>query len=309
MINEQEQAIAKIQQTLNHCIQETVNMLEDAIGRKTEVLPDEEMAELERSEYIRAVDELADLYSRFPAVRSLKQYMHLSDFLWESTFIESLSKDEKRKWFHSQNLATYTDFCKDNTVFDEAFPYFSVIHKVVVNERYAQYLQERNARRNSAKEIDTAPNAELADSQGTAIVSVPLSDIKKIEYTFESNLTDEQVALLVDCANEVRLFKGDTLTFEQMKSVLDCRPLAMLRPTNNRLLAFFFDQLSNRNHITEKWQAVIARYQLFLSSQKNTPLNQSDISTAVNNVRDMAISGKYARIEHCIRNLKSLEAR
>lgn len=36
MINEQEQAIAKIQQTLNHCIQETVNMLEDAIGRKTE---------------------------------------------------------------------------------------------------------------------------------------------------------------------------------------------------------------------------------------------------------------------------------
>lgn len=309
MINEQEQAIAKIQQTLNHCIQETVNMLEDAIGRKTEVLPDEEMAELERSEYIRAVDELADLYSRFPAVRSLKQYMHLSDFLWESTFIESLSKDEKRKWFHSQNLATYTDFCKDNTVFDETFPYFSVIHKVAVNERYAQYLQKRNARRNSAKEIDTAPNAELADSQDTAIVSVPLSDIKKIEYTFESNLTDEQVALLVDCANEVRLFKGDTLTFEQMKSVLDCRPLAMLRPTNNRLLAFFFDQLSNRNHITEKWQAVIARHQLFLSSQKNTPLNQSDISTAVNNVRDMAISGKYARIEHCIRNLKSLEAR
>lgn len=170
MINEQEQAIAKIQQTLNHCIQETVNMLEDAIGRKTEVLPDEEMAELERSEYIRAVDELADLYSRFPAVRSLKQYMHLSDFLWESTFIESLSKDEKRKWCHSQNLATYTDFCKDNTVFDEAFPYFSVIHKVVVNERYAQYLQERNARRNSAKEIDTAPNAELADSQDTALL-------------------------------------------------------------------------------------------------------------------------------------------
>ena len=38
-MNEQEQAIAKIQQTLDYCIQQTLRSLEDTIERKAEVLP------------------------------------------------------------------------------------------------------------------------------------------------------------------------------------------------------------------------------------------------------------------------------
>lgn len=119
-MNEQEQAIAKIQQTLDYCIQQTLRSLEDTIERKAEVLPVNDLAEVERSEYTHTLDELAAIYSKFPAVRSIKNYLHLPNYLWESTFIESLTMEEKRKWFHNHSLATYDDFCKDNT-FIKAF--------------------------------------------------------------------------------------------------------------------------------------------------------------------------------------------
>lgn len=146
-MNEQEQAIAEIQQTLDYCIQQTLRSLEDTIERKAEVLPVNELAEVERSEYTHALDELAAIYSKFPAVRSIKNYLHLPNYLWESTFIESLTMEEKRKWFHNHSLATYDDFCKDNTTFDETFPYFSIVYQVVVYEKYAQFLKKRNDQR------------------------------------------------------------------------------------------------------------------------------------------------------------------
>ena len=83
-MNEQEQAIAKIQQTLDYCIQQTLRSLEDTIERKAEVLLVNEVAGVERSEYTHALDELAAIYSKFPAVRSIKNYLHLPNYLWES---------------------------------------------------------------------------------------------------------------------------------------------------------------------------------------------------------------------------------
>ena len=74
MMNEQEQAIAKIQQIMNRCIQESMRTLEDTIERKAEVLSAEEMTEIERSEYIRALDELAIIYAQYPAVRTIKDH-------------------------------------------------------------------------------------------------------------------------------------------------------------------------------------------------------------------------------------------
>lgn len=146
-MNEQEQAIAKIQQTLDYCIQQTLRSLEDTIERKAEVLLVNEVAEVERSEYTHALDELAAIYSKFPAVRSIKNYLHLPNYLWESTFIESLTMEVKRKWFHNHSLATYKDFCKDNTIFDETFPYFSIVYQVVVYEKYVQTLKNKSDQR------------------------------------------------------------------------------------------------------------------------------------------------------------------
>ena len=305
-MNEQEQAISKIQQTLDYYIQQTLHSLEDTIERKAEVLPVKELAEVERSEYTHALDELAAIYSKYPAVRSIKNYMHLPNYLWESTFIESLTMEEKRKWFHNHSLATYKDFCKDNTIFDETFPYFSIVYQVVVNEKYSQLLKNRNDQRNLSSFIvmEKGKDTVLPKSEST---TEPATENVQVETcTFEHSLNDQQIESLVDCVNEVRMFKGGEVTFEQLKSIFDCQPIIPLRSSNNRLLAFFFDQLSNHSYIAEKWQSAIYKNNLFLSPQKDSFVNQTDISTAVNHCRDILMKGKFAKINQYINNLKGL---
>ena len=305
-MNEQEQAIAKIQQTLDYCIQQTLRSLEDTIERKAEVLPVNELAEIERSEYTHALDELAAIYSKFPAVRSIKNYMHLSNYLWESTFIESLTMEEKRKWFHNHSLATYKDFCKDNTIFDETFPYFSIVYQVVVYEKYVQTLKNKSDQRYLSSLV-MMENGENTVSPKSESISKPSTENVQVETcTFEHSLNDQQIESLVDCVNEVRMFKGCEVTFEQLKSIFDCQPIIPLRSSNNRLLAFFFDQLSNHSYITEKWQSAIYKNNLFLSPQKDSFVNQTDISTAVNHCRDILMKGKFAKINQYINNLKGL---
>ena len=305
-MNEQEQAIAKIQQTLDYCIQQTLRSLEDTIERKAEVLPVNELAEIERSEYTHALDELAAIYSKFPAVRSIKNYLHLPNYLWESTFIESLTMEEKHKWFHNHSLATYKDFCKDNTIYDEKFPYFSNVYQAIVNEKYAQLLKRRIERRildsfvvREKYEYTVSPKSESLTEQVT-------ENVKIETCTFEHSLNDQQIESLVDCVNEVRMFKGGEVTFEQLKAILDCQPKFPLRSSNNRLLAFLFDQLSNHSYISEKWQSAIYKNNLFLSPQKDSFVNQTDISTAVNNCRDIPMKGKFATISQYVKNLKRL---
>ena len=239
-MNEQEQAIAKIQQTLDYCIQQTLRSLEDTIERKEEVLPVNDLAEVERSEYTHALDELAAIYSKFPAVRSIKNYLHLPNYLWESTFFESLTMEEKRKWFHNHSLATYDDFCKDNTTFDETFPYFSIVYQVAVYEKYAQFLKKRNDQRILRSFIVTENGEGSVFSNPESIAEPATENVQVEKCTFEHSLNDQQIGSLVDCVNEVRMFKGDDVTFEQLKAIFDCQPITPLRSSNNRLLAFFF---------------------------------------------------------------------
>jgi hypothetical protein len=305
-MNEQEQAIAKIQQTLDYCIQQTLRSLEDTIERKAEVLPVNDLAEVERSEYTHALDELAAIYSKFPAVRSIKNYLHLPNYLWESTFFESLTMEEKRKWFHNHSLATYKDFCKDNTIYDESFPYFSIVYQVVVYEKYVQLLKRRIEQRILDSFIVMEKNEYTVSHKSESITEPATEKIQVETCTFEHSLNDQQIESLVDCVNEVRMFKGGEVSFEQLKSIFDCQPIIPLRSSNNRLLAFFFDQLSNHSYITEKWQSAIYKNNLFLSSQKDSFVNQTDISTAVNHCRDILMKGKFAKINQYINNLKGL---
>lgn len=214
--------------------------------------------------------------------------------------------EEKRKWFHNHSLATYDDFCKDNTIFDESFPYFSVVYQVVVNEKYTQFLKKRNDQRNLSSFIVMEKGENSVSSNPESITEPATENVQVEKYTFDHSLNDQQINSLVDCVNEVRMFKGGEVTFEQLKSIFDCQPIAPLRSSNNRLLAFFFDQLSNHSYITEKWQSAIYKNNLFLSSQKDSFVNQTDISTAVNHCRDILMKGKFAKINQYINNLKGL---
>jgi hypothetical protein len=267
-MNEQEQAIAKIQQTLDYCIQQTLRSLEDTIERKAEVLPVNELAEIERSEYTHALDELAAIYSKFPAVRSIKNYMHLPNYLWESTFIESLTMEEKRKWFHNHSLATYKDFCKDNTIFDETFPYFSIVYQVVVYEKYVQTLKNKSDQRYLSSLV-MMENGENTVSPKSESISKPSTENVQVETcTFEHLLNDQQIESLVDCVNEVRMFKGGEITFEQLKSIFDCQPITPLKSSNNRLLAFFLTSFPTTHILLRNGNRLSTRTTFFFRRRK-----------------------------------------
>lgn len=312
MINENEKAVAIIQKSMNCFIHETLRILEETIDRKVEILSSGEAGELIRTEYLHTLDELADIYTKCPAVRSIKDYVHLDDFLWESTFIESMTREETHKWLHSDYVATtYSEFHKDNTIYNQAFPYFSNIYNVVVKERYADYLKQKwesSVLRawDMRKTFDEKSNKDSQVTEQTKGNKQPVTTEPTDRYTFEHILNDKQIASLVDCVNEVRMFKGEEVTFEQLKSIFDCNPIIPLKSNNNRLIAFFFDQLSNHSYIAENWQSVIAKNHLILSPMKDTYLNQSDLSTAVNRVRDTLAEKKLERINLYIRNLKGL---
>ena len=71
-------------------------------------------------------------------------FISVSDFFWESGFYESLKSDEKRKYMSFNPLSfDYSRYEQDNTVYDEELPYFSVIVKTVVLEKYSAYLRKK----------------------------------------------------------------------------------------------------------------------------------------------------------------------
>lgn len=129
--------------------------------------------------------------------------------------------------------------------------------------------------------------------------------IAETENPFESVLTDGQIAYLTDCINDVKMF-NTSVTPEELKAIFACKPKAILRSNNNRLIAFFFSGLSDRELITPNWQSVIANYQLFLSKDKSREkyINQSDLSSATNQIRDIGVEGKYTTINNYLKQVK-----
>ena len=99
------------------------------------------------------------------------------------------------------------------------------------------------------------------------------------------------------------------MTVDDLKAILSCKPNAILRSNNNRYVAFLFSELSNRSLITANWQSVIANNKLFLSKDKSRDkyLNQGDLATATNYVKDIDHVKGYAIIDKYITLIKNRE--
>lgn len=99
-----------------------------------------------------------------------------------------------------------------------------------------------------------------------------------------------------------------SVTVDDLKAILSCKPNAILRSNNNRYVAFLFSELSNRSLITVNWQSVIANNKLFLSKDKSRDkyLNQGDLATATNYVKGISHEKGFATIYNYIKQLKRL---
>ena len=297
-----------IQGIFNRCINHASQVMIDGIASKSLYFNEEQADKLEQQEYVRTADELVQLYIRYSVLNDIQYFYSVSDFFWESGFYESLKSDEKRKYMSFNPLSfDYSRYEQDNTVYDEELPYFSVVVKAVVLERYSEYLRKKKESKVQAEMQLQQEQEELQPIQDKCQEPKIIPHVAETENPFKSILNDRQIALLVDCINEVEI-PNALMTFEDLKAILSCKPKVIFRSNNNRLVAFLFSELSNRGLITPNWQSVIARNKLFVTKniQKDKYLNQGDLATAANYVKGVEHEKDYVTISNYIKQLKKL---
>ncbi len=297
-----------IQGIFNRCINHASQVMIDGIASKSLYFDEEQADKLEQQEYVRTADELVQLYIRYSVLNDIQYFYSVSDFFWESGFYESLKSDEKRKYMSFNPLSfDYSRYEQDNTVYDEELPYFSVVVKAVVLERYSEYLRKKKESKVQAEMQLQQEQEELQPIQDKCQEPKIIPLVAETENPFKSILNDRQIALLVDCINEVEIFNA-LMTFEDLKAILSCKPKVIFRSNNNRLVAFLFSELSNRGLITPNWQSVIARNKLFVTKniKKDKYLNQGDLATAANYVKGVEHEKDYVTISNYIKQLKKL---
>ncbi len=297
-----------IQGIFNRCINHASQVMIDGIASKSLYFDEEQADKLEQQEDVRTADELVQLYIRYSVLNDIQYFYSVSDFFWESGFYESLKSDEKRKYMSFNPLSfDYSRYEQDNTVYDEELPYFSVVIKAVVLERYSEYLRKKKESKVQAEMQLQQEQEELQPIQDKCQEPKIIPHVAETENPFKSILNDRQIALLVDCINEVEIFNA-LMTFEDLKAILSCKPKVIFRSNNNRLVAFLFSELSNRGLITPNWQSVIARNKLFVTKniKKDKYLNQGDLATAANYVKGVEHEKDYVTISNYIKQLKKL---
>lgn len=226
--------------------------------------------------------ELIELHDKYPILHIITNFSDLKNVLWESTFIESLSSEERKKYGNSeQSSLNFEQLKSDNTIYDEQIPYFSGILSSVYLTEYIAYLQSQLPKEQPAQAF-------------TAL------ETKSI---FEHHLTLGQIEFLTNCLNEARVFTKSIAT-ETFENILSCTLARPLKSSNNRLLVYFFSALDDRSLINRNWQAVIDKNRLFLSSGKNNPLTQTDLSSAKTELKDSSPKGSEI-IDKYLKELKN----
>lgn len=96
--------IKEIQKIANFFINKDVDILYYSFNAKFEYLNNEQKQEAVDSELLRISDKLMLLIRDNPILMEFKHTIDSSNFLWESSFIETLTLDEERKYYAFDKL-------------------------------------------------------------------------------------------------------------------------------------------------------------------------------------------------------------
>ena len=259
-----------IQRILSYCITQAYNVLIRNILRKKNCISNIQFKEILQKEYIRITDELSSIYLNHPALACVEEYYNDDDFLWESSFFESLTKEQKGK-YSNFDLVTfdYSKYVENHTLYDEVLPMFSSLIDVILYERYANYLKceiekieiseiKNSFQRHSTIVYDNIEPGKLKEKP--VIVGNEINP-------FKSDFSEEQIEILTDCINDVKLFTT-SVSPKITKNLFDCNLKGVLKSNNNRLLAYLMQSLNLRGYVTNEWQSTIARSKLILEKPK-----------------------------------------
>ena len=292
-----------IQRILNYCITQTYNVLIGNILRKKSCINNIQFKEILQKEYIRITDELSSIYLNYPALACVEEYYNAGDFLWESTFFESLTKEQKQKYTSfSVSSFEYAKYIETHTIYNNALPMFSHLVDAILYERYAKYLMAE-IERNELTEVQTVQprSSILVNDEPCGQKKKPII-LGKETNPFLSDFTDEQIDILTACINEIQLFTT-CISPKILKDFLACKLKGVLKSNNNRQLAYLMQSLNLKGFITDEWQSAIARNELVLGKTKDTPLTRTDLSTATDQINMKQPKG-WETIDNYIKQLK-----
>ena len=292
-----------IQRILNYCITQTYNVLIGNILRKKSCINNIQFKEILQKEYIRITDELSSIYLNYPALACVEEYYNAGDFLWESTFFESLTKEQKQKYTSfSVSSFEYAKYIETHTIYNNALPMFSHLVDAILYERYAKYLMAE-IERNELTEVQTVQprSSILVNDEPCGQKKKPII-LGKETNPFLSDFTDEQIDILTACINEIQLFTT-CISPKILKDFLACKLKGVLKSNNNRQLAYLMQSLNLKGFITDEWQSAIARNELVLGKTKDTPLTRTDLSTATDQINMKQPKG-WETIDKYLKQLK-----
>ena len=294
-----------IQRILNYCVTKTYNVLIGSILRKKNCISNIQFKHFLQKEYIRVTDELSSIYLNYPALSCVEESYNENIFLWDSTFYESLNKEQKGK-YSNFDLVTfdYSKYVENHTLYDEVLPMFSSLIDAILYERYANYLKceiekiEISENKNSFQRHSTIVYDNIEPSKPKEKPLIVGYEINP----FKSDFSEEQIGILTDCINDVKLFTT-SVSPKITKNLFDCNLKGVLKSNNNRQLAYLMQSLNLRGFITDEWQSAIARNELVLGKTKDTPLTRTDLSTATDQINMKQPKG-WETIDNYIKQLK-----
>ena len=292
-----------IQRILNYCVTQTYNVLIGSILRKKSCISNIQLKDILQKEYIRITDELSSIYLNSPALACVEEYYNYDDFLWESTFFESLTKEQKQKYtFFSVSSFEYAKYIKAHTLYNDALPMFSYLVDAILYERYAKYLMAKIERIELTEvQTDRSRSSVLVNDEPCEQKRKPVV-VGKRTNPFQSDFTDEQIDILTACINEIQLFTT-CISPKILKDFFTCNLKGVLKSNNNRQLAYIMQSLNLKGFITDEWQSTIARNELVLGKTKDTPLTRTDLSTATDQINMKQPKG-WEIIDKYIKQLK-----
>ena len=292
-----------IQRILSYCITQTYKVLIGNILRKKSCISNVQLKEMLQKEYIRITDELSFIYLTYPALACVEKYYTDDNFLWESTFFESLTKEQKQKYTSfSVSSFEYAKYIDRHTSYNDALPMFSYLIDAILYELYAKYLMAEIARIELTEvQTDRSRYSVLINDEPCEQKRKPVI-VGKGTNPFQSDFTDEQIEILTACINEIQLFTT-CISPKILKDFFACKLKGVLKSNNNRQLAYLMQSLNLRGLITDEWQSAIARNELVLGKTKDTPLTRTDLSTATDQINMKQPKG-WEIIDKYIKQLK-----
>lgn len=146
---------------------------------------------------------------------------------------------------------------------------YSTIEKMIMEFNTAHVIALNHKSENNIDEKQLSPNI------------FPIIAKNKFEHCLDEYIID----LIVQCANEVCLFR-EAVSHIDIQSLFACTPVRKLRARSNRLIALFFDGLYSRSLITSNWQTVISNHCLIYRSTGSQSLTAHDLSSALFQARE-----------------------